>query len=52
MEMFKGGIPVVQVTQEVADQMLKAANGPDLLTLQKQIDDAGKFAPVALKPLR
>ncbi len=51
MEMFKGGIPAVQVTQAVADEMLKAGGAPDLLTLQKQIDDAGKFEPVALKPV-
>ena len=42
-------IPVVQVTPQVADEILKLGGAPDLKTLETQIDQTGKPDPVALK---
>jgi hypothetical protein len=42
-------IPVVQVTAQVADELLKLGGAPDLKTLESQIDQSGKPDPIALK---
>ena len=42
MAMYNAPVPVVQVTPNVADALLKAAGSENLESLQKQIDQSGK----------
>jgi Zn-dependent M28 family amino/carboxypeptidase len=42
-------IPVVQVSTQTADEILKLGGAPDLKTLESQIDQSGKPDPIELK---
>jgi hypothetical protein len=48
----KSPIPVVQLTREAADAMLKAAGAPNLKELQEKIDSSGAPSSMALPEIR